>query len=146
MGYEYLSNNGMIFSKISLNFTTTKYTADCFNFNSILPHPRVDINISICSVSLLCWTILNFNTTDLPNLVVEELRIEIWKHPSPLAKPAIQLGFILLFSLFIIRAKAKSEGLDIGLISGKDNFNSSDKPKLIEAFIQRTFIIHSFSI
>lgn len=54
------------------------------------------------------------------------------KHPSPLAKPAIQLGSIVF--LF------KIEGLDTGLISGKDNFNSSDKPKLIEAFILRTFI------
>lgn len=34
----------------------------------------------------------------------------------------------------------QGDGLDIGIISGKTNCNSSDKPKLIEAFKERIFL------
>ncbi|OTB09677.1 hypothetical protein K445DRAFT_40564, partial [Daldinia sp. EC12] len=53
--------------------------------------------------------------------------IEIKKHPSPLVKPANQLGSLTLLS--------KSIGLAIGVTLGKVSFNSSDKPRLIEALM-----------
>lgn len=34
----------------------------------------------------------------------------------------------------------KGKGLEMGLIWGKDNFNSSDKPKLIDAFKERIWL------
>jgi len=70
----------MMFSNMSLKIVTTKYTADCFKFDSILPHLKIEIKRFRSYLSLdtesMCWTILNFNVTHLPDLLLMELRID----------------------------------------------------------------------
>jgi len=59
------------------------------------------------------------------------------KHPSPVVNPANQFGFTIFGD--------KTKDLSIGVILGKADVNSSERPKLMEAL--RETILHSpFSV
>lgn len=88
--------------------------------------PKYLIKYSINFISLSCWVILNLNCTREPILFVDWV-ILTSKLPSPVTKPAIQLGSGI-FSVLM-------NGFSTGVKSLNSDFKKSDKPKFIDDFI-----------